>query len=661
MRKLMVAGGIALVIVVIVAFSGQFWQLNPADVAEGFIEQVAAQSFAEWEKYFGEGAHPSQEELQAAYKRFAHSFGLTQVVITDFAPLSQAKKESVFHFELTYKSDVFEPLVVESNLVLKRKGFFDEWLVEWTDNLPLPNYGLEANYSQIRRTNQRGTITARNGEVLAGEGALVQVGVQPDRITDTELLFQVLGEQLGLSEGYIRGQYEAPGVQGHWFVPLITLSEAHYIEVDEVLRPVPGIFFKRVEARSYPQAEITGQLTGYLGEVTSSMLEEYTERRYVSGEIVGRAGLESSRDDLLRGRPGFDFYVELPGEKRVLLAQTTPVLEQDLELTLDLNLQTLAQEILGDQQGAFVLIDAETGAILALASSPSYDPNEFIVGITGKRWQELSTDPRKPMFNRALQGLYPPGSVFKVLTVAAALDQGVVTPESKFVDTGSLRVDGNIIRNYQNQIFGEHDLSQALIQSINTTIAQVSLDLGAPLLEEYFKRFGLDQAVRLGLPMSSGQIGSPQRSKVALAWSGIGQDQVLVNPLHMAQIFAVFANGGYLPPIHLIKTADLPEQSRILQEETVQTMNNMLKEVVLQGTGTNAQVQGLELFAKTGTAETVSGPSHAWFAGHTTIAQDQKVAFALLIEEGGVGGQVAAPLVREYFSRLGSQIGAGNN
>src|SRR5699024_6416697 len=138
-----------------------------------------------------------------------------------------------------------------------------------------------------------------------------------------------------------------------------------------------------------------------------------------------------------------------PGENRILVAQKAPVSEQDLELTLDLQMQSLAQEVLANKKGAFVLVNAETGAILALASSPTYDPNEFILGITSERWQELSTDPSKPMFNRALQGLYPPGSVFKVLTVAAALDQGVFAPESTFVDSGELRVQGNVIRNFQ--------------------------------------------------------------------------------------------------------------------------------------------------------------------------------------------------------------------
>ena len=340
-----------------------------------------------------------------------------------------------------------------------------------------------------------------------------------------------------------------------------------------------------------------GQITGYLGEVTANMLDSYPEREYISGELVGRAGLELSQDDLLRGRPGYRFYVEVDGE-RTLLAEKEAVQGQDVAITLDSRMQQLAFEVLADRRGAIVVLDAQTGEILTLASSPSYDANEFVGGISAARWQELSTDESLPMFNRALQGLYAPGSVFKVVTVAAALDRGLYDAGSTFVDTGELLVQGNIVRNFQRQVFGEHSLHQAVADSINTTVAQVGLDLGADALEAYFKSFGLDQSYALGLPMVGGQIGSPGRSQVALAWSAIGQDQVLVTPLHVAQIFSVFANMGQLPPIQLVVQTEQPESSSVLKTETVVQMNSMLQDVVLKGTGTALRNSGVNVLAK---------------------------------------------------------------
>lgn len=652
MKRTMIVGLIVLIVLGGAFLAWRFSQKDPVDTAEAFLEELAKQDFAGAQAYFTVESNLGESELRGAFERFKGAFGLARIVIDDFAPISKTNKEAEFSFELSYESHDFAPLTVSSTLTLVREGLFDEWKIAWKDNLPLPDYGSGAKYGRVRLEPKRGVILDNAGQIVAGEGSLVSVGVQPDRIKEPEELLRILQEQLGLRPEYVRSQYEAPGVQGHWFVPLANLSEAEYLRVDPVLRPLPGVFFKRAEARAYPEGMVLGHITGYLGEVTGAMLESYPERDYLSGEIAGRSGLESSQDDRLRGRPGYRFYVEPEGGTRTVLAEKRVVPGQNVELTIDSQMQGLAYQVLGSRLGALVVLDAETGAILALASTPSYDPNEFTGGISTKRWQELSTNLGKPMFNRALQGLYPPGSVFKALTVAAALDQGLYEPTSVFVDKGELGVEGNIIRNFQRQVFGEHDLHRALVDSINTTVAQVGLSLGAKQLEEYFKAWGLDQSYRLGLPMLSGQIGNPGRSKVALAWSAIGQDQVLLTPLHMAQIFSVFANHGNVPPIHLIKVEEQPTTSPALKPETVSQINAMLQDVVLQGTGKDAGGTGLTIYGKTGTAEVVGGGMHAWFGGHTELLSGQKLAFALLVEEGGVGGQVAAPLVREFLGRL---------
>ncbi len=647
------------VIVIVLLIAGlagglYLWQnmkRDPTSVVEAFLQQFETQDFSTMEEYFADEPHPTGREFEQAFQRFGQAFGLSSVTSTGSAAVSKDSKTAVYNISLVYESRYFPPLNVETELRLVRENIFDAWKVQWDDNLPLPEYGLAVDYARVRQEPQRGSILDREGQILAGKGSLVAVGVQPDRITDPDTLLEVLHTELGLSPDYVRRQYEAPGVQGHWFVPLANLKEAEYQRVDPVLRPIPGIFFRRVDARSYPEGEILGQITGYLGEVTATMIDAYPEREYLSGELVGRSGLEQSQDDRLRGRPGYRFYVDVDNS-RILLTEKPVQDGEDVTITIDAGMQALAYEVLGDRRGALVVLDAQTGAILALASTPGYDPNEFVGGISTQRWQELSTDERLPMFNRALQGLYPPGSVFKVVTVAAALDQGLYEAGSSFVDTGELVVQGNIVRNYQRQVFGEHNLHRAVVDSINTTIAQVGLDLGAQTLEEYFKKLGLHQSYKLGLPMMAGQIGTPNRSRVALAWSAIGQDQVLLTPLHMAQIFSVLANQGNVPSIHLFSNEEEPTGTAALKPETVAQINSMLQDVVLQGTGTVLRDIGVNVYGKTGTAEMVGGEMHAWFAGHTQLPNEQSLAFALLVEEGGVGGQAAAPLVRDYLTRL---------
>lgn len=647
---------VVVIVLLIVGLAGglYLWQnikRDPKDVVDAFLEDFRTESFTNLEEHFSAEPHPNSGELGQAFKRFGQAFGLSQVSLGDSNLVSKDSTEAVYNISLVYESRYFPSLPVETNLRLTRESIFAPWKVTWDDNLPLPDYGLEATYARTRQEPKRGQILDGNGQVLAGEGSLVAVGVQPDRITDPDTLLAVLERELGLSPEYVRRQYEAPGVQGHWFVPLKTLKETEYQEVDPVLRPIPGVFFRRMEARSYPEGDSFAHITGYLGEVTATMIEAYPEREYLSGEIVGRAGLEQSQDDRLRGRPGYRFYVEVEGN-RTLLGEKPAKDGEDVGITIDRGMQELAYDVLGERRGALVVLDAQTGAILALASTPSYDPNEFVGGISSQRWQELSTDEDLPMFNRALQGLYPPGSVFKVVTVAAALDHGLYDAGSSFVDTGELVVQGNIVRNYQRQVFGEHNLHQAVVESINTTIAQVGLDLGASQLEEYFNQLGLGQSYPLGLPMVGGKIGTPSRSRVALAWSSIGQDQVLLTPLHMAQIFSVFANQGVVPPVHLLADGEEATGTSALSPETVLQVNGMLQDVVLQGTGTALRGLGINVYGKTGTAEMVGDEMHAWFAGHTQLPSEQRLAFAILVEEGGVGGQAAAPLMREYLTRI---------
>ncbi len=649
--------GLVLLVAAVGAFAViRYGGTTPEAAAEQYLERIVRRDFSGIEEYFtAEEPHPTARELEQGFSRFAEAYGLENIERLALQPRSQTWRNAEFGYQLRYTSRFFEPLVVESSLKLRRSGLF-AWKIEWGNDLPLPEFGLEAEYRREREQPARGYVYDRNGNPLAGPGTVVTIGVQPNRISDPDLLHAVLEEQLGLDPAYVKRQYEAPGIQGHWFVPLVTVSEEVYARVDPILRPIPGIFFRREESRAYPLGTAAAHLTGYIGEVTANMIDRFPEREYTPGEIVGRAGLEGAFDDVLRGRPGLKFYAGPPGGDGTLLAERPLVHGQDIYLTIDAAVQATAAQVLGDYKGAVVVLDAHTGEILAAASSPSYDPTEFVMGISAQRWSELSNSPEQPLFNRAFQGLYPPGSIFKVLTAAAALDQGVHTIASQFNDTGELRVEGNIVRNFEQQAFGLHVFPDAVIQSINTTMAQVGLDLGAQLLEEYFSRWKLDASWDLGLNVRAGQLGDPARSRVALAWSAIGQDRVLLTPLHVAQLFTAFAGDGLVPELVLLRREEggEPQLYEVLTRDTAAEMREILARVVQEGTGTAARVDGLNLVGKTGTAET-STATHAWFGGLVFDFAGRDLAFAILVEEGGIGGRIAAPLARELFTRLSAQ------
>ncbi|MGM0420334.1 MAG: peptidoglycan D,D-transpeptidase FtsI family protein [Bacillota bacterium] len=626
----------------------------PAEVGEAYINNLVAENWAEVHlQHHSDTSPPSLVDFEDEFNDFSSEFGLTGIEIVEINAGEESVFEAEYKVKLAYLSEYFPTQEIELDLKLSREGIFD-WKVHWQDHLPLPEYGLEADYSRIRLMPERGEITDRNGMTLAGGGSVVNIGVQPGRIEDPEQLHQILEEELGLSEEYVRGEYEAPGIQDQWFVPLTTVSERQFAELDPILRPIPGIFFRREESRVYQEGKIAGHITGYLGQVTAEMIEFYPDRDYQAGELVGRSGLELGQEVLLRGQPGYHFYIEIDGQ-RELFTEKEVAHGEDVQLTVDIPLQKIATEILKDEEAAFVLLDANSGEILVLASSPGYDPNEFIGGISSTRWNELSTDSTRPMFNRATQGRYAPGSTFKALTAAAALDLGIFTPTSQFNDSGELVVQGNSVRNFEEEVFGEHIFSEGIVKSINTTMAKVGLELGAEELSNYFSKFQLDQELNLGLPTQPGQIGNPGRSQVALAWTSIGQDQVLLTPLLMAELFSVLANGGYAPELDILTrdlTLQIDEAAQVVQEETVSDLDEMLRRVVTEGTGQQAEVSGLNIHGKTGTAEVGNQEPHAWFAGYIREFDERDLAFAMLVEEGGVGGRVAAPLVNQFFSRV---------
>ncbi|NLM25424.1 MAG: hypothetical protein GX208_04825 [Firmicutes bacterium] len=419
--------GLLVVFIVLVIGVGliylNFCVTSPLAVAEAYLNALEKGDFQQAAVYFhSKPFAPTAAKLTDAFDKFAAAFGLTKIELLDLVPIREKVHQAEYNFTIKYTSKFFEPIVIQNQLRLAWDGVF-KWKVIWQDNLPLPAYGLSASYSRTRLESGRGNLYDRNGQLLAGIGSYITIGVQPDRIQDSEQLLAAFEEVLGLSPDYVQQLYQAPGVQGHWFVPIISVSERKYQEVDPILRPIPGVFFRREEIRGYPYGEVLGHITGYLGEVTPQMLEQFTERDYRVGEIVGRSGLEYSLEPQLRGRPGYHFYVYPVAGARELLAERQVVEGQDLYLTIDVQLQELAYKLLQQHQAGFVLLNATTGEVLVLVSTPSYDPNELVIGISSQRWQELSNDPALPLVNRALQGLYPLDSVLPETIIEEVLNQ----------------------------------------------------------------------------------------------------------------------------------------------------------------------------------------------------------------------------------------------
>ncbi len=395
--------------------------------------------------------------------------------------------------------------------------------------------------------------------------------------------------------------------------------------------------------REYPAGDLAPQLLGY------------------SDPVYGRVGLELSQNDYLTGTAG---EMELLNAVNMIMGRESR--GADVSLTLDPQVQRTALGELQDlgKRGAVVVIDVETGAVLAMASAPTYDPN-----LLEENWVQLNSDPGAPLLNRATQGLYTPGSAFKLITTAAALESGEFTPESKFTDNeGSIEIYGNTINNWRDLPFGEHDFSEAFSQSINTTYAQVGDRLGQDRLIEYMRNFGLyekppfdlspDEMVASGR-YEEGGLASPadELDPVQVAWTAIGQENVQVTPLQMAMIAQAIANGGEMMEPYvvdsisdfdgtIIKQAIPTVWKRPIEAATARDITGMMIKVVNEGTGIKAKTDKVQIAAKTGTAEVDGRGPNAWFVGFAP-AEDPKVAIAVVIEDADAGGGMAGPVARK--------------
>ena len=389
--------------------------------------------------------------------------------------------------------------------------------------------------------------------------------------------------------------------------------------------------------RSYPYGRILAPVTGYQTERYGATGVEQVAGAALSGVTTDVAHMGPLRT-LLRADAGYD-----------------------VRLTVDAELSEIAWDALGTHRGAVVVMDAATGALRAMVSKPSFDP-----ALAERQWDELTARADSPLLNRAAQGLYPPGSTFKTLIADAALEAGVTNPDEVFNCTGELGIGTDyVLHESHGEVHGKLHLADALRESCNVTFATLALRLGARGLSSAFDRFGIGAELTAPeISMAAAHV--PELKNLSdgeLAQLGIGQGALLVTPLQMALVADAFANGGRMMQPYLVtqvlttegtplyevsptvwRTATTPQRSAII--------DSYMADVVAAGTGTAAEVAGVHVTGKTGTAENASGTDHAWFIGSAERG-GRKIVMAILVEEGGFGGRTAAGIaqqvIRKYF------------
>lgn len=385
-------------------------------------------------------------------------------------------------------------------------------------------------------------------------------------------------------------------------------------------------------SRSYPERALTAPITGF-----------YSTK-------YGRAGLELTYNDYLSGQSKVS---SLDDYMKRLLGKDVP--GNTITLTIDMRLERAAAKALGARKGAVVALDPRTGAVLALVSQPSYDPNKIDTD-----WKALSGSDEGVLVNRVTQGRFVPGSSFKIVSAAAGLERGQISPATTFDAPAQLKVHGGKVTNYEGTAFGEVSFETAFTKSINTVFAQVGVDLGGDKLVAESEQFGFNRDIPFDLTTSKSKLpAAKDMDPLEVAWMAVGQGRIEASPLTMALVGAAAANRGEIRQPYLVARATEHDGTvvferkartwlRPISEETAGSLAAMMEKVVEEGTGRAARISGVRVAGKTGTAEVGKGTPHAWFVGFAP-ADDPEIVVAVIVENAGTGGRVAAPIARDIM------------
>ena len=573
-------------------------------------------------------------------------------------------------------------------LLLISLGFFCIFIrLFYIQILNYPYYRNLSDVNSLRLIPEkapRGIITDRNGEILATNRPTYSLFLVPAEVQaygpTLVRLSQILGEPLSDMELLVESRRET-----RKFEPIrlrTHLDPVLISQIEENLVHLPGIYIQMEPERYYPHGELASHVLGYIGEISEQQLGRLKDDGYHEGDWVGQNGVERTYDNVLRGENGgVEVEVDASGVQRRTLAYKNPIQGQTLMLSIDYKVQKLAEELMGDNIGAIIVTDPSTGEILAMVSTPNYDPNQFVSGISFKDWNKLIKDKTFPLENRAIQGQYPPGSIFKLITALAALEDHVIDYSKVFLCRGIFWYKTWPYRCWRTSGHGWVNLQTAIIESCDIFFYQLGLEVKIDQIYRVARMMGLGSKTGVDLDSElSGLVPNPKwkESTQHTPWfpgntiqMSIGQGYLLTTPLQMLDMDSAIAmNGKIFKPHLLYRVVDQKTGRSIydqapellgqttLDPEHLKFIQSCMEKVISsdRGTGKKARIPGVLVAGKTGTSENPHGDNHAWFTAYAP-ADDPKVAVIVLVENGGEGGIVSAPIAQRLMeASLGMEV-----
>ncbi len=534
-----------------------------------------------------------------------------------------------------------------------------------------PEYFRLSEQNRIRlipMSAPRGIIYDRNGFPIASNRLVFDIVIIPQELKDKNASISNLSRLINMSKDEIdetfKKNYFAP------FAPVVVKKDvdkriAFQVEENKLL--LPGIFIQTRPKRNYNYPESTSHLIGYLGEINREELKYLKVYGYKIKDLIGRSGIERALDSELRGESGgMQIEVDNRGKFAAILGQKEPLKGKDLSLTIDARLQDFAYEQMGDFSGACIVMDVNTGEILTLISKPGFDPESFQRPGNRSEVSRILRSKRKPLFNRAVLGLYQPASVFKVVVAVAALESKKINSYTTFTCQGRFRKGNMTFDCWKPEGHSSLDLVGAIANSCNVYFYNLAEMVGPDLIAKYATKFGFGKATQIELIGETAGLVPTKMWKLLTKgerWYrgetlnlAIGHGYLLATPIQVARFISMVANGGSLIQPYLVKKdSSKPQGSQSLKiaDSTMSMIKKALSDVVDKeyGTGRNARVEGLIVSGKTGTAEQNKGRSHSWFVGFAPYRKPQ-YSVLVFLEHGGSGGGQASTIASKIFKRM---------
>ena len=666
-KKIIIISVIAIILVIIAVVIGIFFYIsnqpknNPEDVVSTYAQYIVDQNYEEMYNLISENskAQTSQEDYINRNKNIYEGIEIANFAIN----ITSVEKGDNNTVKVSYNNsmDTMAGHVEFANSMTLSLDDNKEYKINWSSNLIFPSLNNSDKVRVKTIEAERGSILDRNGEYLATNGTASQIGLVPGRMNEQTKDADIsrVAELLNMTVESINNSLSASYVKDDTFVPLKTVSKDE-TDLKNTLLEISGIKIIDSEERIYPLGESASQLVGYIQPISAEELAEKADEGYTSSSLIGKYGLERYYEDTLRAVNGAEIYIEdSEGNKKTSIVTLDAKDGTDVKLTIDSTLQQQIYEQFKEDESAVVEINPKTGEVLALVSCPSFDSNDFSLGMTTADYNALTQDTQNPLFNRYL-ATYAPGSSFKPIVGAIGLTNGSFTADENFGTSGTRWQNdsswGDFYITTLTTYSGPANLRNALIYSDNIYFAKAALKIGSDKFIESLKNLGFNENIEFPQTISKSSYSNSEgfTNETQLANSGYGQGEMLVNPIHMAMMYSAFVNEGnmIMPYIEYKENASSANatyyKEGVFTKEAADTIRDDLIQVVENpgGTAHSAQIEGKTIAGKTGTAEIkdskddTEGTEIGWFNAFTVNETDENSRLIISMVENvkGKGG-----------------------